>query len=196
MSQGMGQPNAVTSALIALGGNLPTERTRPADTMRAAIAAIGVEIGPVIAQSRLFRTPCFPAAAGPDYVNAAVRVDTARDAHEIMQRLHAIERAFGRERLQRWGMRTLDLDLIALGDAVLPDAATQSAWRALPADLQRLRAPEDLVLPHPRVQDRAFVLVPLADIASDWTHPLLGASVRDMLAALPPGDAVGVVALD
>lgn len=196
MSQGRGQPNAVASALIALGGNMPTDATEPADTLRAAIAEIATDIGPVAAQSRLFRTPCFPAGAGPDYVNAAVLVETALEARVILQRLHAIELRYGRKRLQRWGMRTLDLDLIALGDAVLPDAATQAKWRALPADLQRLRAPDELVLPHPRVQDRAFVLVPLADVAPDWTHPILGLTVRAMLAALPADDIAGVVALN
>ncbi len=154
------------------------------------------DIGPVTRASRLFRTPCFPAGAGPDYVNAAVRIDTALPAHELLGALHAIESRHGRERKQRWGMRTLDLDLIALGDAVLPDRETQAEWRALSPELQRMRAPDDLVLPHPRVQDRAFVLVPLLDVAPDWRHPVLGVTVRQMCEALPASDKREVVALD
>lgn len=196
--------------LIALGGNLPGPGGGPEVTIRAAMEQIGREIGPVAAASPLYRTPCFPAGAGPDYVNAALRIDGGGDAGPsnpgasdpgasdpgaILARLHRIELRHGRARAERWGMRTLDLDLIAVGDLVLPDAATQARWRALPADLQRMRAPDALILPHPRVQDRAFVLVPLADVAAGWVHPVLGLSVAQMLAARPAEEVAGVVAL-
>jgi 2-amino-4-hydroxy-6-hydroxymethyldihydropteridine diphosphokinase len=126
-------------------------------------------------------------------VNAAIRIATDAAPEDILARLHTIEARHGRARIQRWGMRTLDLDLLAVGDLVLPDAATQDGWRALPADLQRLRAPDDLILPHPRLQDRAFVLVPLADVAPDWVHPVLGLSVAEMRDRLPADDLAGVV---
>lgn len=101
----------------------------------------------------------------------------------------------GRTRDTRWGMRTLDLDLIAIGDAVLPDEKTQDHWRFLPPDTQRIAAPDRLILPHPRMQDRAFVLVPLADVAPDWCHPRLNLTVAQMLAALPAQDRDEVVPL-
>jgi 2-amino-4-hydroxy-6-hydroxymethyldihydropteridine diphosphokinase len=92
----------------------------------------------------------------------------------------------------RWGARTLDLDLLAWGDAVRPDAATQEAWRALPPERQGREAPDGLVLPHPRMQDRGFVLLPLAEVAPLWRHPLIGRTVAEMLAALPPDALEGV----
>ena len=95
-------------------------------------------------------------------------------------------------REQRWGMRTLDIDLLALGDSVLPDAQTQDAWRDLAPETQARLAPDRLILPHPRLQDRAFVLVPLADVAPDWRHPRLGLTVRQMLEALPAADREAV----
>lgn len=185
----------VLPVLIALGGNLSTDSGPPEATLRAAIGEIAQEIGPVRAASRLFRTPCFPAGAGPDYVNAAIRIDSADAPEVILTRLHAIETRHGRTRAQRWGMRTLDLDLLSVGDLVLPDTVTHAEWRALPPDLQRMRAPDDLILPHPRLQDRGFVLVPLADVAPDWVHPVLGLSVVDMRDRLPAADLAEVVAL-
>jgi 2-amino-4-hydroxy-6-hydroxymethyldihydropteridine diphosphokinase len=116
-------------------------------------------------------------------------------ADEILAILHETELLFGRKRESRWGMRTLDLDLIALGDAVLPDAATQAQWRGLDPEAQRRLAPDRLILPHPRLQDRSFVLVPLADVAPDWRHPVLGLTVREMLAARPVAERSEVVPL-
>ena len=179
-----------TYALIALGANLPFEGDPPGVTLRKAVDALADEGLAVHAVSRFFGTPCFPAGAGPDYVNAAavIGLDAGADLGSVLDRLHAVEARFGRQRLQRWGMRTLDIDLLAVGDSVLPDAATQDQWRGLPASDQIAAAPDRLILPHPRLQDRAFVLVPLADIAPDWVHPRLGLSVRQMLAALPAAD--------
>ena len=150
----------------------------------------------VVAMSRLFASPCFPPGAGPDYVNAAAVVETDLEPAALLRHLHEIEARFGRERVQRWGQRTLDLDLLACGDLVLPDAATQDHWRNLPPEVQAREAPDHLILPHPRLQDRAFVLVPLAEVAPDWRHPRLGLTVREMLNRLELADIAAVTPLD
>ncbi len=175
---------------VALGANLPFETLTPEATLRSAVAALSAEGLELVTLSRFFATPCFPAGAGPDYVNAAAVLDGGgeSDLASTLARLHAVEARFGRKRAQRWGMRTLDIDLLAMGDSVLPDVATQDRWRNLPPDAQIGTTPDQLILPHPRLQDRAFVLVPLADVAPGWVHPCTGLTVLQMLEALPQAD--------
>jgi 2-amino-4-hydroxy-6-hydroxymethyldihydropteridine diphosphokinase len=106
--------------------------------------------------------------------------------------LHRIEDVFGRKRDRRWAGRTLDLDLLACGNVVLPDLESYGHWRDLdPADQTRL-APDRLILPHPRLQDRGFVLVPLAEIAPDWKHPVSGLTALQMRDALPATDLLAI----
>ncbi|MFD0859141.1 2-amino-4-hydroxy-6-hydroxymethyldihydropteridine diphosphokinase [Roseovarius aquimarinus] len=181
--------------LVALGGNMPSEAGAPGDTLQAALAALAEAGADIRAVSAFYATPCFPAGAGPDYVNAAARIGAAMTPEAFLALLHRIEARFGRERVRRWGQRTLDLDLVACGDAVLPDADTFAAWRDLDPAAQMERAPETLVLPHPRLQDRAFVLVPLNDVAPEWRHPVLGRTVSEMLDALPAKSRAEVLRL-
>lgn len=175
-------------ALVALGGNVTTPEGSPEALVRAAISRLSKVGAEVVAQSCLYRTPSFPDPSDPEFVNACVAIVTSLPPEDILARLHGIEAEFGRERLVRWGQRSLDLDLLAAGDLVLPDRAAFLRWRNLPPADQTRLAPDRLILPHPRLQDRAFVLVPLADIAADWVHPVSGESVAQMLAALPAAD--------
>ncbi|MDF0599313.1 2-amino-4-hydroxy-6-hydroxymethyldihydropteridine diphosphokinase [Psychromarinibacter sp. C21-152] len=190
--------NSVTYSrvtLVALGANLPGAWGPPADAVRAAFRRLDDSRLHVIRASRLFLTPCVPAGAGPDYVNAAAALTGDLSPTETLAELHRIENEFGRARVQRWGSRTLDIDLLAIGDTVLPDPTTQAHWRHLTPEAQQRATPDRLILPHPRLQDRAFVLVPLMDVAPDWTHPLLGRTVREMTADLPEADRMAVTPL-
>jgi 2-amino-4-hydroxy-6-hydroxymethyldihydropteridine diphosphokinase len=178
--------DVINMILVAIGGNVTSLSGRPDETITHSIVDIYQRIGNPIGASRLYRTPAFPTGSGPDFVNAGVAVRSDKSPGEILAILHDIEAEHGRERKERWGARTLDLDLIAVGEKVLPDRETYNRWRLLDADKQRTQSPDQLILPHPRMQDRAFVLVPLADVAPDWRHPILGKSVAEMLLDLPP----------
>jgi len=180
--------------LIALGSNLATQVSDNRIVIATALRFMAKRLGPPTAVSRFWRTPAYPAGSGPEFVNACASLDVELPPQAVLAILHEIEAEMGRERRERWGPRVIDLDLLARGDMVLPDRATQQGWMSLSPDRQRRDAPGQLVLPHPRLQDRAFVLVPLAEVAPDWTHPVLGLSVIQMRDALDPADIKGVVA--
>ena len=175
---------------VAAGSNLAVGGSSPFCVLSRAFAALGKARLTPVQTSTVYRTPAVP--SGPDFANAVVEVQSALAPDEIVARLHRVERAFERDRSQRWAARTLDLDLLAVGDRVLPDRATYEHWRSLPPEKQRLRAPERLILPHPRLQDRAFVLVPWAEIAPDFVPPALGRSVAELCRALPKAEVAAI----
>ena len=178
--------------LLAFGANENSHFGSPAETIRWALGAFDHESVTVVAVSRFFRSPAFPAGAGPEFVNAAALIDSALEPSALLAELHRIEAMAGRVRARRWGQRTLDIDLIAFADRILPDTPTLRSWMDLPLDQQAQVAPQDLILPHPRLHERAFVLVPLADVAPDWRHPLTGDSIGGMLSRLPADARAGV----
>ena len=191
MSQGivMGKKDAKPiqkdrECLVALGSNLNFKGESPAAVLDVAIVALKSRGFVIRACSRYFDTPAFPVGTGPNFVNAAIALVTALPATSILAQLHEVEAEMGRSRAVRWGARTLDLDIIAVGAQVLPDAQTYQYWRELPLEGQKNTTPQELILPHPRLAERAFVLVPLLDVAPDWCHPVTKETVQQMHDAL------------
>lgn len=183
-------PQIRSIALISLGSNVKTHNHDATEVILSSVESLKHSVGVLRGLSRIYRSPAFPPGSGPEFRNAVAVVETDLAAAPLLAALHDIEAAHDRTRTQRWGPRTLDLDLVALGAQVLPDAATQQAWVDLPLAAQMQATPDRLLLPHPRMQDRAFVLVPLAEALAragvQWSHPVSGASVAAMLNALEP----------
>ncbi len=141
--------------LVAVGANLnaPDGRT-PRETCDWAVARLAAIPGlHLIARSRWYRSAPVPPSGQPDYINGAICLTGEADPHALLAALHAIEAEAGRIRTTLNAARTLDLDLLAIDDLVIDDT---------------------LVLPHPRLHERAFVLLPLAEVAPDWVHPRHG----------------------
>jgi 2-amino-4-hydroxy-6-hydroxymethyldihydropteridine diphosphokinase len=160
--------SAGVRAWIGLGANTGD----PIAAVRAAIDALaGLPETAVLRSSRLYRTPAWGPVAQPDYINAVALLDTRLAASSLLDALLGIERAFGRIRDERWGPRSLDLDLLLYGDCVI--------------DMPGLR------VPHPHLHERAFMLVPLLDTGQDVVIPGRG-SARKALAALA-SDGIEVV---
>ncbi|HEY4546680.1 MAG TPA: 2-amino-4-hydroxy-6-hydroxymethyldihydropteridine diphosphokinase [Pedomonas sp.] len=170
-----------TTVLIAIGSNRRHPRHgSPADVVREAVRALAEARVPVEAVSRLYHTaPLGPPQ--PAFVNAAVVARTGLSPERLLALLKRIERRFGPKGKIQWGPRVLDLDIIGYGNKIVPG---RMGWQH----------GHGLAVPHRCAHKRAFVLRPLADVAPDWRHPVLGLTVRQMAARV--GDAKSIRATE
>ena len=160
--------------LIGLGANLPSAAGPPRATLEAALARLEASGVHITGCARWYRTAPVPASDQPWFVNGVVRVESALDPKALLALLRRIEGEFGRRRTAPNAARSLDLDIIDYDG--------------------RIETTPDLVLPHPRMQDRGFVLYPLADIAPGWRHPVSGKTVEELISALPSGQKAEPIA--
>jgi 2-amino-4-hydroxy-6-hydroxymethyldihydropteridine diphosphokinase len=151
--------------LIGIGGNLASPRYgTPLDTLTAALTALEAEGIQVATRSAWYRTEPVPRSDQPWFVNAVASLTTHLAARDLLAMLQAVERQFGRLRRERNAARVLDLDLLDYHGQVTETPS--------------------LLLPHPRLHQRRFVLQPLAEIAPDWRHPLSGLTAEHLLSRL------------
>lgn len=157
--------------LIAFGANLPSAYGSPLETLREAIRQLdSLSNISVISVSNIYISAPVPISDQPWYHNGVLAVDTDLEPRALLDVLQGVEADFGRERGERNAARVLDLDIVAYNDAVLDD--------------------EGLQIPHPRMAERAFVVMPLRDIAPEWQHPVTGLSMAKIIEALPAGQNI------
>lgn len=151
-------------AVIALGSNLGDSLAILEQALTAIDSITGLRIE---ARSPWYQTaPIGPPQ--PDYLNGCILVTVALNPEELLERLQTIEQQFGRVRSVFWGPRTLDLDIILFDNCIIHTPKLQ--------------------IPHPRMRERAFVLMPLAEIAPDWVDPISGKTIRELLSDLDCSD--------
>ena len=181
--------------IVTIGSNQRLIDSSSTDVLSTALSRIAVSVGSITSLSRFFQTPAFPKGSGPDFVNAALVVRAQGSADEILEKLHAIEHELGRVRETRWGQRTIDIDLVAVEQKIIPNSEIYRKWQLLPFSQQSKIAPDQLILPHPRMQDRAFVLGPMMEICPDWVHPVIQKSVSQMYDELDSRDKAELMPL-
>ena len=150
--------------LIALGSNISGPWGSPEQSVQHAMQALNRDGLKLVGASRLLLTAPFGKPNQPPFVNAVTRIETHLPPLALLQKLHAIERTAGRRRATRWGPRTLDLDIVDYHGLI--------------------RSSGKLILPHPGIQERIFVLKPIAELVEEWRHPASHLSAQEMLRRL------------
>ncbi|KAF0114759.1 MAG: 2-amino-4-hydroxy-6-hydroxymethyldihydropteridine diphosphokinase [Rhodospirillaceae bacterium] len=150
--------------LIGIGANLRSPAGSPLATCRATVSLIESSGIRIVRRSRWIESSPVPPSAQPWFINGVARVETSLGPEDLLAFLHVVEAAFGRVRTIPNAPRTLDLDLLAYRHVIRTT---------------------DPILPHPRLHERAFVVLPLVDIAPDWSHPTSGQTPHQLAAALP-----------
>ena len=167
----MNNINTPVNIFIAIGANLePEGYDNLHNALEDAVERLCDPPLDLLARSDWYVTKAVPVSDQPDFLNAVLSMTSQLNARETLATLHHLENSFGRQRAVVNEARVLDLDLLAYGQVIMDEP--------------------DIILPHPRLSQRSFVLMPWAQIAPNWTHPSLKLTVAEMLDALPAADKV------
>lgn len=139
----------MVNVFFLLGSNLGDRQ----GFLQQAIAAVQQHVGAIMKKSSVYETQAWGKTTEPDYLNQVLMVQTTLSPHVVLQKILDIELTLGRERLEKWGARTIDIDILFYDNLIMDDP--------------------DLVIPHPELQNRRFTLEPLAEIAPGFVHPVL-----------------------
>ena len=154
---------------IGIGGNLPSDQSGSTlRTLKQTLQFIDSNLCRVVRYSPLYRSAPVPITDEPDYLNAVAEIETLLPATELLANLHDVEKQFGRVRSVKNASRTVDLDLLVYHNQVI-----------------EIDGESGLRVPHPRLAERAFVLLPFFDLVADWVHPISKQPISNLIRNLP-----------
>ena len=173
--------------VVVLGSNLSSEFGNSAETLKKCVDEIRSNPDIVsLSESNWYLSSSFLDKREPRYVNVGIRFITKLNPIRLLHFTSALENKYGRKRQERWGPRTCDIDILLCDQQILPSKLYFNKWLNLNLSDQIRLVPNDLILPHPRLQERTFFLKPLIDLQPDWIHPFLKVKAKEMLDSLPP----------
>lgn len=185
--------------LIGLGSNLSDGNSAsPRSMLAAALAEMpswGIDI---VALSHFYESEPVPKSDQPWFVNAVAVVETGLSPEDLLKNLHDIETKLGRTRRIRWEARVIDLDIIAYDDRIYPSPDNgpdngPGDWHNVAGDSHITHQVQDMVIPHPRMHERLFVLTPLMDICPEWIHPVYGKTAKSYARELATQENKGLI---
>ena len=166
---------------IALGSNLETENMDRLEILNKALEYFPMFSISLVKVSSFWESKSYPNNNQPNFINAVSEVQSILNPHQTLCSLKKIEIILGRKVNCRWGSRVLDLDILAAGSLILPNLRIFNRWLKMPLQHQIQNQPNQLILPHPRIQDRLFVLKPLSEIDPSWIHPVLNKKPYELI---------------
>ena len=180
--------------VVVLGSNLPSKFGNSAETLIKCVDEI--KSNPAIQsllESNWYISSSFLDEREPRYVNVGIRFNTTLKPIDLLNYTSGLENKYGRKRERRWEPRTCDIDILLCDQLILPSRSHFEKWLRLDFSDQIKLSPIELILPHPRLQERTFFLKPLNDLQPNWIHPFLGMKAKEMLDILPPNELENII---
>ena len=182
--------------IVVLGSNLSSEFGNSAETLKKCVDEIRSNPDIVsLSESNWYLSSSFLDKREPKYVNVGIRFITKLNPVRLLHFTSGLEIKYGRNRQERWGPRTCDIDILLCDQLILPTKSYFKKWLNLNISDQLKLVPDELILPHPRLQERTFFLKPLIDLQPDWIHPFLKVKAKEMLDSLPPHELENILEL-
>ena len=182
--------------VIVLGSNLCSKFGNSEETLQKCVDEIRLSF-PIkgISESKWYISSSFLDKREPVYLNVGLKFNSNLEPLQLLKLTSLLERKYERKREGRWKPRTCDIDIILCDQLILPNKSNFERWLKLDLAEQKKLTPRELILPHPRLQERSFFLKPLIDLQPNWIHPFLKQKAKEMLDSLPSDDLQSICEL-
>ena len=176
----------MNSYVIVLGSNLPSEFGNSFETLKKCVYEIKSDLSiKSLSTSNWYKSLSFPDRNEPKFTNVGIHFYSNLTPKQLLNLASSLEEKYGRKREGRWKARTCDIDILLCDQLILPSKLNYEKWMRLELEDQLKLIPNELILPHPRMQERPFFLKPLSDLQPKWIHPFLKKTAKEMLDSLP-----------